>query len=98
MIKMEVERDIVVETDILCVDRVMMHYAYRKGDDPLALPPYEEADFVPHPPPQIAEVLFRELLEVQFRTLIDLEIQWKDLRDHRRGILDYTHLERGGPC
>ena len=88
MIEVQVERDIVVEAYVLRIDRVTVYYTRCKRDDPAALPPKEETDLVPHPAPQIAEILLRQLLEVQLRTLINLEIQWIDLRDYRRRVVD----------
>src|SRR6516225_951680 len=98
MIEVQVERDIVVEAYILCIDRVTVYYTRCKRDDPAALAPKEETDLVPHPAPQIAEILLRQLLEVQFRARINLEIQWIDLRDYRRHVVDDAHLEWGGSC
>src|ERR1700758_2143322 len=82
VIEVQVEGDIVVEAYVLSIDRVTMYHARCKRDDPPVLTPEEEADLVPHSPPQVAEVSLRQLLEVQFRALIDLEIQWINLRNH----------------
>src|SRR6516164_2083234 len=98
MIEVQIERDIVVEAYILCIDRVTVYYTRCKRDDPAALAPKEETDLVPHPAPQIAEILLRQLLEVQLRSPINLEIQWIDLRDYRRRVVDDAQFEWGGSC
>src|SRR5215831_8299975 len=98
MIEVQVERDIVVETYVLRIDRVTVYHARCKRDDLLALAPQEEANSLSHPPPEVSEILLGQLLEVQFRTLIDLEIQWINLRDDWRRIADDAHLEWGRSC
>src|SRR5262249_21630158 len=98
MIEVQIERDIVVEADVLRIEGVALHHACRKCDDPPVLAPEEEAHLVPNAAPQLAEIVFRQLLEVQLRALIDLQIQRIDLRDHRRYVVDDDHLDRGGPC
>src|SRR5690349_1086097 len=98
VIEVQVEGDIVVEAYVLGIDRFTVHHARCKRDDPPVLTPEEEADLVPHSPTQVAEVSLRQLLEVQFRAPIDLEIKWINLRNHRRRIVDDTHIERGDSC
>src|SRR5215208_4286261 len=98
MIEVQVKRDTVVETYVLRIDRVTLYHAYCKCDDPPALAPQEETDLIPHAVPKFAKILLRQLLEMQFRALIYLEIQWIRLRDHRPQVFDNTHLDGAGPC
>src|SRR5262245_38323573 len=73
VIEVQVKRDIVVEAYVFGIDRVTVYHARCKRDDTPALTPEEEADLVPHPPAQIAEILLCQFLKVQFRTLVNLE-------------------------
>src|SRR5215212_9646665 len=82
MIEVQVKRDTVVETYVLCIDRVTLYHACCKCDDPPALAPQEKTNLIPHAAPKFAKILLRQLLEVQFRALIYLEIQGIHLRDH----------------
>src|SRR6185295_7189976 len=98
MIEMQVKRDTVVETYVLCIDRVTLYHACCKCDDPPALAPQKETNLIPHTAPKFAKILLRQLLEVQFRALIYFEIQGIGLRDHRRHVIDNTHLDGADPC
>src|SRR4029077_18900821 len=95
VIEVQVEGDIVVEAYVLGIDRVTVDHARCKRDEPPVLTPEEEAYFVPHPSPEIAEILLRQLLKVQFRTFVNLEIQRKSLGNHRCHVVGDAHLERG---
>src|SRR5262249_45456938 len=54
-----------------------------------------KSNLIPHPAPQLAEILLRQLLEMQFRALIDLEVERIDLSDDRRYVIDDAHLDWG---
>src|SRR5262249_7721773 len=98
MIEVQVERDAVIEAYVLCIDRVTLYHACDKCDDPSALAPQKEASLVPHATPQFAEISLGQLLEMQFRALINFEIQGINLRDHRGHVVNNTHLDWGGSC
>jgi hypothetical protein len=61
------------------------------------LAPQEEVHFIFHNAPQLAKIIFGQLLEVQARALIDLEIKWIELRYQRRHVFGDAQFDRGGP-
>src|SRR5579884_194101 len=63
----ELERDRVVETEILVVDRVAVEHAEAERDDATALTPDEEPDLLRQLPADTAEELRRQLLEPEAR-------------------------------
>src|SRR5689334_8954037 len=98
VVEVKVEGDFIIEPYVLGIDRVTVYHARCKRDDPPVLTPEEEADLVPHAPPQIGEVLLCQFLEVQFRTLENLEIERINLRDDRCRVVGDAHLECRGAC
>src|SRR6476646_5451860 len=65
IIEIEVERDGVIESDVLVTDRVALHRAKTKSHDVVVLPPDEEADLVLHAPSDLAEKFLVEFFELK---------------------------------
>ena len=55
MIEMQVECNGVVETHVLCVERVSLHHAKAEGDQHVSAAPREETDLIAHPLAELAE-------------------------------------------
>src|SRR6185369_315339 len=65
IIEIEVERDGVIESDVLVTDCVALHRAKTKSHDVIVLPPEKEADLVRHAPSDLAEKFLGELFELK---------------------------------
>src|SRR5215510_12481679 len=98
MIEVQIECDIVVETYVLRIDRVTLYHTCCERHDRSALPPEEESRLIPHAAPQFAEILLCQLLKVQLRALIDLQIQRIDLSDDRRHVIDDAQFDWRRSC
>src|ERR1700730_10993595 len=94
MVKMQIEREVVIESDILRIDRVGFRHAHGEGDNLSVLAPNEKADLVRHPLAKLDKIGFRQLFEVQVRPIINLQVKRIELADESRNISDNLHGDR----
>src|SRR5206468_5932745 len=94
-IKMQVERDTVVQSNAFVVNLVVADEAKAECHDPAQLAPDEKARSFRHPLPDCAKIILRQSLEFQWRTLVDREIQRINLINKSRDIIDDLHLDLG---
>src|SRR5262245_11237469 len=94
MIVVQVECDRIVESDIFGIELVTLHHAHCEGHDASFAAPQEEAHLVRHQPPEPAQIVLRQLFEVIGRAMIDLQIERKNLVDHRGDVADDSLRDR----
>lgn len=93
-IEMQIERDPVVEPEIIVVNCPVKNHAETKRDDFSALSPNEKARPLRHALAHAAKIFFGQSLELHGRSFMDLEIERIDLIDIRRDVIDHRHLDR----
>ena len=84
---MQVERDRIVQPDVLCVDLVTLEHAQCEGDDTSRLAPDKEPHRVRHLLAEVAEKRLCQLLEMERRPVVDLEVKRIDIIDDRRDVV-----------
>jgi hypothetical protein len=81
MIKMQVERDLIIQSEVFSVDRITFEHAQTERDGATVLPPYEEAYLVGHAPADFGEIRWGELFEMHAGAGVDLQIERIELLD-----------------
>src|SRR5262245_32170424 len=97
MIEVQIERDRIVEAEIFGVKGIVLDHAHAERHHPPALTPDEEPGAVRHHASEGTEISLRQLLEMQRRSLVNLQIERVRLIDYRRQVVDKTHLDRRRP-
>ena len=98
VIKVQVERNRVIEPDIFSKDRVSFDHAKGKCNGSPVLAPDEETDFVRHCVSKPAEIFFGQLFEMKLRAFVDLQIERVYFINNGRDVVYDAHLDRCGPC
>src|SRR5258708_5774580 len=94
MVQVQIERDRVVEAEILGVNRIALQDARTEGDDFPVLAPDKETNLVAYSAAETTKIRLGQPFEVQLRSMVDLQIERVDLIDDRRDIADDAHLDR----
>src|ERR1700755_758325 len=66
VVKMQVERNGIVQADIFVKELVTLHHTQGKSDQRVVTAPGEEAGLVAHTFPELTEVIFSQFLEAKF--------------------------------
>ena len=82
MVKMQIQRDLVIKTKVFPKNFVPLHQAYRKGNEPPIVPPKEKTGLVRHGLPKTAEEFGREFFEVEPGAFEYLKIKRKNFRNY----------------
>src|SRR5262249_40889135 len=82
-IKMKIERDIVIEADHFVVKGVAAKERQTKRDDSIADPPNKKSRGFRHFLRDAKKKFLAQVFELHRRTLVDLEIKWKNLINDR---------------
>src|SRR4051794_16208056 len=80
-VKVQIESHAVIETEIVVVDRPVMHQRHAERNCLSRLPPDEKASAFRHPAAQLRQVFFREPLEFHRRALVNLQVERINLVD-----------------
>src|SRR5438105_14036308 len=83
-IKMQIERDAVIETETFIVDGVAAKQTKTEGDDPSGLSPDKKTSAFWHGMGNAGEKFLGEYFEFQGRTLVHLKIERINFVDGRR--------------
>ena len=97
VVKVQFDRDRIIEAEVLGMDHIALQEARTEGDDFSVLAPDEETVLVAHPLAEAAKVFLGQFLEMQVRPVIDLQIERIDLVDDRRDVVDDAHFDRRRP-
>src|SRR5215203_3896114 len=81
-IKMQIERDAVIEPKVVVVDHAVVHECKTERDDSAVQAPKEKVRAFWHPAPELAEVIFGESLELLSRPRLHLLIERVDFVNH----------------
>src|SRR3979411_420025 len=88
-IEMSIQRNGVIQADVIVPQDSIVNEDRGKGDDPSLLPPKEEPRTVRHSAGQFAEVCLREFFKFKFRSLKRLPIERINFINKRRNICNY---------
>src|SRR6266404_8999115 len=78
-IEIQLRSCFIVEPHVKIVDHSIMDDSHVEGDQATFLPPKEQSDPIRHTLPEPDQILSVEHFEAQFRSLIDLPVQRKNL-------------------
>src|SRR5260370_33949717 len=98
MVQMELERDRTIETDISGLYRVGVKHAQGEGDESALLVPQKEAHSFWHGAPNSAKVLLGQLLEMEVRSLVHLQVERVDRVNARRNVSADTQCDGRRLC
>ena len=98
IVKVELERDGIIEAHIFVADAVALHGTQAERDDMAALTPYEKADLVRDPASDLAQEFSRELFELKRRAFEYFFIKRVEVVDVGRCVGNDDHGDRGRTC
>src|SRR5438132_6427515 len=94
-IKVEIERDRIVQAEIFVVDRAIVHHANAEGDDAMIESPDEKADAFRHELAQLGKIFLGQLFEFHWRTLMHRQVKGIDLVKMRGNVAKDFELDFG---
>src|ERR1700682_1717447 len=96
VIKVQVERDRIVEANVFGINSIVLDHAKGECHDPCVLAPDEEQNLVRHLASNSAKVLLRQFLKMKLRFLVNLQVERVNVVNDRRDVVHDAHLDRRG--
>src|SRR5438477_7242396 len=95
-IKMQIERDGIIQTEIFIVDRAVVHHTNAESNDAPIEPPDKKADSFRHELAELCQVFLGQLFEFHRRSLVHRQIKRVDLIQIWRDIANDFEIDFGG--